>query len=376
MASIQKRHDGNYRARYRDEAGKEHARHFKRKVEAQRWLDEVTTAVVTGAYVDPKAGKVTFARFYDEWSERQIWVPSTRVNAGRVRATVPFGDLPMKAIRRSHVESWVKTMTAGGLAASTIKTRFIVLRSLFRAAVADRVIVTDPSLGVTLPRRRSREASMAIPSEQQVGALLRAARPEFQAFIALCAFAGLRSGEAAGIQVGDIGLRELRIARQVQRDSREVAVRAPKYGSERTIFVPQELVTILSQHIETFLPDAVPSSFLFRASDGGPLDRNAVHFRWRSATSAARVVGVRLHDLRHFFASGLIAQGCDVVTVQRALGHASATTTLATYSHLWPNAEDRTRNASASLIRSSLANPADSLRTETVSVQVRGGPQL
>lgn len=376
MASIQKRHDGNYRARYRDEAGKEHARHFKRKVEAQRWLDEVTTAVVTGAYVDPKAGKVTFARFYDEWSERQIWVPSTRVNAGRVRATVPFGDLPMKAIRRSHVESWVKALTADGLAASTIKTRFIVLRSLFRAAVADRVIVTDPSLGVTLPRRRSREASMAIPSEQQVGALLRAARPEFRAFIALCAFAGLRSGEAAGIQVGDIGLRELRIARQVQRDSREVAVRAPKYGSERTIFVPQELVTILSQHIKTFLPDAVPSSFLFRASDGGPLDRNAVHFRWRSATSAARVVGVRLHDLRHFFASGLIAQGCDVVTVQRALGHASATTTLATYSHLWPNAEDRTRNASASLIRSSLANPADSLRTETVSVQVRGGVQL
>jgi integrase len=322
------------------------------------------------------AGKVTFARFYDEWAERQIWVPSTRVNTERVRATVPFGDLPMKAIRRSHVESWVKSMTAGGLAASTIKTRFIVLRSLFRAAVADRVIVADPSLGVTLPRRRSREASMAIPSERQVGAILRAARPEFQAFIALCAFAGLRSGEAAGIQVGDIGLRELRVARQVQRDSREVAVRAPKYGSERTIFVPQELVTILSQHIETFLPDAVPSSFLFRASDGEPLDRNAVHFRWRSATSAARVVGVRLHDLRHFFASGLIAQGCDVVTVQRALGHASATTTLATYSHLWPNAEDRTRNASASLIRSSLANPADSLRTETISVQVRGGVQL
>lgn len=376
MASIQKRHDGNYRARYRDEAGKEHARHFKRKVEAQRWLDEVTTAVVTGAYVDPKAGKVTFARFYDEWSDRQIWVPSTRVNAERVRATVPFGDLPMKAIRRSHIESWVKAMTAGGLAASTIKTRFIVLRSLFRAAVADRVIVADPSLGVTLPRRRSREASMAIPSELQVGAILRAARPEFQAFISLCAFAGLRSGEAAGIQVGDIGLRELRIARQVQRDSREVAVRAPKYGSERTIFVPQELVTILSQHIETFLPDAVPNSFLFRASDGEPLDRNAVHFRWRRATSAAQVVGVRLHDLRHFFASGLIAQGCDVVTVQRALGHASATTTLATYSHLWPNAEDRTRNASASLIRSSLANPADSLRTETASVQVRGGVQL
>lgn len=376
MASIQKRPDGNYRARYRDEAGKEHARHFKRKVDAQRWLDEVTTAVVTGTYVDPQAGKVTFRRFYSDWSQRQIWVPSTRVNAERVVATVSFSDMPMKSIRRSHVESWIKSMTSTGLAASTIKTRFNVLRAIFRAAVADRVIVTDPSVGVTLPRRRSRDASMTIPTEQQVGAILRAGRPEFQAFIALCAFADLRSGEAAGVQVGDVGLRELRVARQVQRDSREVAVRAPKYGSERLVYVPQELVAILGEHIEAFTPEGVPTRFLFRAADGGPLDRNAVHFRWRDAASRAGVAGVRLHDLRHFYASGLIAQGCDVVTVQRAMGHASATTTLSTYSHLWPNAEDRTRNAAASLIRSSLADPADSVRTGKVSAQVRGGVQL
>ena len=43
----------------------------------------------------------------------------------------------------------------------------------------------------------------------------------------------------------------------------------------------------------------------------------------------------------HFFASGLIASGCDVVAVQRALGHAKSTTTLTTYAHLWPTAEDR-----------------------------------
>ncbi|HSV41637.1 MAG TPA: site-specific integrase [Nocardioidaceae bacterium] len=376
MASIQKRPDGNYRARYRDEAGKEHARHFKRKVDAQRWLNEVTTAVVTGAYVDPRAGKVTFRRFYEDWSQRQLWVPSTRVNAERVVATAQFADMPLKSIRRSHVESWVKSLVASGLAASTIKTRFNVLRSVFRAAIADRAIVADPSVGVTLPRRRSRDASMTIPSEQQVGAVLRAARPEFQAFIALCAFAGLRSGEAAGVQVADVGLRELRVARQVQRDSREVAVRAPKYGSERLVYVPQELVTILGEHIEAFTPDGVPARFLFRAADGGPLDRNAVHFRWRHAAARAGIAGIRLHDLRHFYASGLIAKGCDVVTVQRAMGHASATTTLSTYSHLWPNAEDRTRNAAASLIRSALADPADSVRTRGTSAQVRGGVQL
>jgi hypothetical protein len=46
----------------------------------------------------------------------------------------------------------------------------------------------------------------------------------------------------------------------------------------------------------------------------------------------------------------LIAAGCDPVTVQRALGHANATTTLNTYSHLWPTAEDRTRAAAAGLV--------------------------
>src|SRR5262245_5077978 len=64
MANIAKRPDGRWRARYRDAAGKEHARHFPRKADAQRWLDEVTASVVTGAYVDPKAGRVTFAAYF------------------------------------------------------------------------------------------------------------------------------------------------------------------------------------------------------------------------------------------------------------------------------------------------------------------------
>jgi hypothetical protein len=55
VASIKKRSDGKYRARYRDGDGREHARHFGRKVDAQRWLDEVTASMVTGSYVDPKA---------------------------------------------------------------------------------------------------------------------------------------------------------------------------------------------------------------------------------------------------------------------------------------------------------------------------------
>lgn len=372
MASIAKRPDGRYRARYRDEAGKEHARHFNRKTDAQRWLDEVTASVVTGRYVDPKAGKVTFARFYADWSARQVWVPSTRVASDRITGAVPFADIPLKSIRRSHIEAWVKTMDADGLAASTIKTRHVVVRAVFRAAVADKFIADDPSAGVTLPRLRKREASMTIPTDDEVGKLIVYAdndarvttRRGFRAYVALCAFAGLRLGEAAGVQVGDIDFlrRQLRVSRQLQRDGDTFAIRPPKYGSERVVYLPDDLVALLADHVARFTPTGEPDRWLFTVGDG-PLYDNAVTWRWRATRNAAKLPKVRLHDLRHYYASGLIAAGCDVVTVQRAMGHASASTTLNTYAHLWPTAEDRTRSAAGAFMKSALSQVADSVRT-------------
>ncbi len=358
--SIAKRPNGKWRARYRDEAGRERARHFDRKVNAQRWLDEIASSVLTGNYVDPGAGKVTFKQFYEDWSQRQLWVQSTRANADLATGSVPFADLPLKSIRRSHVEAWIKTM-AEGWAPTTIKTRFVIVRSVFRAAVSDRVIVSDPSIGVALPRRRKAEAAMRIPTVEEVGRLLSHAdsprvstRKGFRAYTALCAFAGLRKGEAAAVQVGDIDFlrRQLTVSRQLQRDGSTFAIRPPKYGSERVVNLPDDLLTILSEHVATHLRDN-ESGWLFTVDDR-PMFDNAITWRWRATRTAAGLTHVRLHDLRHFYASGLIAAGCDVVTVQRALGHASATTTLNTYSHLWPTAEDRTRKAAAALLRDAL----------------------
>ena len=76
----------------------------------------------------------------------------------------------------------------------------------------------------------------------------------------------------------------------------------------------------------------------------------------RATRKAAGLSHIRLHDLRQFYVSGLIASGCDVVTVQRALGHELVTTTLAAYAHLWPRAEDRTRSAAVDLMRSTLVD--------------------
>ena len=78
MASIARRPDGTYRPRYRDENGKEHARHFKRKVDAQRWLDEQTAALVRGDWVDPKRGRSTFRAYVETWLPAQPLRDSSR----------------------------------------------------------------------------------------------------------------------------------------------------------------------------------------------------------------------------------------------------------------------------------------------------------
>ena len=59
--NIAKRPNGKWRARYRDEAGNERARHFNRKIDAQRWLDEISSTVMAGTYVDP-AGREDHVR--------------------------------------------------------------------------------------------------------------------------------------------------------------------------------------------------------------------------------------------------------------------------------------------------------------------------
>lgn len=366
MSSIAKRPNGQWRARYRDEAGREHARHFAKKMDAQSWLNEVTAAIVTGNYADPKAGRITFTRYYKGWAERQVWADNTRRNTDFAAASVTFGDVPLRSLRRSHIESWVKAMSKTQ-APSTVRSRYKRIRTVLRAAVADKVIPSDPSEGIALPRLRRSDASMTILTTKQVGKLLSTAAtkdPQLRPIIALCAFAGLRLGEALGVQAGDVDFlrRTLKVQRQVQRRTGKgnpgTVVTLPKAGSERTVYLPDELVTILAALVR---PETDPGRWFF-SSSGQPLHPTSVDGRWRKVFRAAGVDGV-LHDLRHFYASGLIADGCDVVTVQRALGHATATTTLNTYSHLWPTAEDRTRSAASGLAKAALA---DSVRTEEV----------
>jgi integrase len=352
-----------WRARFVDDQGGEVTKAFGRKVDAQAWVDEQTAARITGTYVDPKSGKVTFSSYFTEWATNQIWAPNTRLAMDLAANSVSFGDVAFADLKPSHVQAWVKAMQDKPLEASTIRTRFVNVRGVIRAAVRDRMLAHDVTDNVKLPRRRRADAAMTIPSPADVGALLDASEPQFAALVAACAFAGLRPGEAAALRVSAVDFlkKEIHVRIQVQRaKGGGVEIGPPKWGSERTVYVPDELIKILSEHVRLYRPGDDPDRWLFPGNGGDPLHQNSAGHLFRKARAAAGV-DCRQQDLRHFYASGLIAAGCDVVTVQRALGHSSASTTLSTYAHLWPDANDRTRQAAGDLYRQVAAYP---LRTE------------
>lgn len=192
---------------------------------------------------------------------------------------------------------------------------------------------------------------------------LAEAPASFHAFVAVCAFAGLRLGEAAGLQLGDVDFvrRTMSIQRQIQGQVNTKTVQtSPKYESARTVYLPDDLVKVIAAHVERH-PSLGEERWLF-SLNGYVYNRNSAGNQWRRLRSKVGLEEFTLHDLRHFYASGLISEGCDVVTVQHALGQSSASITLNVYSHLWPKAEDRTRAAAASLMANT-ANLADSVRT-------------
>ncbi len=355
MASVKRRPDGQWRARYRDDAGKEHARHFPRKVDGQKWLDEQTAALVGGTHVAPRDARITFAQWADTWlagygTNRESTVRQAKVHLAKIKAE--FGPLLISAVRPSHVKSWTARLKADGAADSYVYALHSRLSQVMSDAVHDGVLARNPCSRRTSPgagRQRPYVATTA-----QVWALYDAMPQRLRAAVLLGAFVGLRAAEACGLRVEHVDFMRAVVHPTVQYPADEL-----KTTTSRTpIPVPADLALTLSAHVRSWPGEWVLTNELGRQLGPWQLDRAVRDARGKVAGLPA---GFRFHDLRHYLASLLIASGADVKVVQTRLRHASATTTLNTYAHLWPDADESTRAAVGAV----LAARADSLRTQT-----------
>ena len=170
----------------------------------------------------------------------------------------------------------------------------------------------------------------------------------YRAAVILAATTGLRQGEIFGLTVDRVDFlrRTVRVDRQlVTIQGQEPVLGPPKTeASRRSVPLPQVAVEALAQHVEMY--GTVGDGFVFTSKADEPIRRTAFSAIWRPAADAAGIPkGTGMHALRHYYASLLIRHGESVKVVQARLGHASAAETLDTYSHLWPDSEDRTRAA-------------------------------
>ena len=155
MASIDKRPNGTWRARWREyPGGPQRTQAFDRKTDAQRFIDGVRGDLVRGHYIDPASGQVTFRAYAEEWRRLQPHRASTAINVEqdlRLHVYPPLGDRPIASIRTSHVQAMV-TAAAAELKPSTLHRVYGRVTSVFRAAVRDRIVAASPCVDVRLPR--------------------------------------------------------------------------------------------------------------------------------------------------------------------------------------------------------------------------------
>jgi integrase len=347
VASVNRRRD-KWEVRWRGEDGRQKGRVFARKVDADRWAVEVEHRMATGTYIDPSAGRVLFREYAEEWLAVQVWRPSTREHAASVmrRHALPaFGHRPLAAVRTSEVQGWVKRL-ADDLAPATVEATFHYVRSIFKAAARDRLIVASPCVDIRLPKK---ERPKVVPLEvEQVEAIADAVPDRYRGAVLLAAGTGLRQGEAFGLTLPNVHLlrRIVSVEQQlVTRSTEPLALGPPKTeASYRTVPLAQVTIDALAAHLARY-PVSHPWRLVFTDDRGDPVRRNRVAEMFRAATIAAGLPGVTFHALRHHYASLLIRSGCSVKAVQEALGHATAAETLDTYSHLWPSDHDVTRAA-------------------------------
>jgi integrase len=371
MASIEKRPNGKWRARFRDASRREHARHFARKVDAQRWLDEQTAALVTGQFVDPRAGRVTFRDYAEQWRARKQRMGKHRPStASRVRQMLSryaypvIGERPISTVQPLDVLE-VMARSSESLSPSTLAVLHAVLASVFRSAVKERIIPSSPCQDTAAELPEPPQRHIEPLSAEQVSDLADGMPTSLRAAVLVAAGTGLRPGELFGLTVNRVDFlrRRLTVDQQLQtpdeRGTVPTLVPVKTAESVRTIPLPRYVADELAAHLARFPVNA--DGLVFHRDDGAPYRRGQITTVMQRARKAAGLpASITWHDLRHHTASVLIANGESVKVVQRWLGHKSAAITLDVYSHLFDGSME---SAADALDGARVARSADYLRT-------------
>lgn len=311
--------------------------------------EELRSRIRRGERLAPT--KATVGDYAEPWLQRQTGLrPRTLekyVGAINVHIVPVLGRRRLADLSEDDVLDLIADMRRRGYAEWTIRGVLTPLGRMLSHATRRGLIATNPMLRLErgerpTPGRREQR----VLSASEIERLLVSATPTFRPLLATAAFTGLRLGELLGLIWSDIDFDAgfVRVRKQLDRDGERVKPKTPQ--AVRDVVLMPALGKILVEH-RLASPFSRDENFVFASAAGTPFYfRNVERRGLRAAAERAALdrpdrPRLRLHDLRHTFASLLIAHGADVVSVSRQLGHASPDITLKVYAHLY----DQARNA-------------------------------
>lgn len=290
-----------------------------------------------GLNVSPK----TFER-YSELLRRHVKPHIGQVRVQKLRPVV-LADLYAKLIRET------------GLAARTVGHVHRVTRRALGHAVQWGVIRSNPADNVSPPPVEPTEVQILRSNDvQTILERLRDRRGRLLYTVALTVLStGLRRGELCALRWSDLNLDtgKLSVERSLEQTRQHgLRFKSPKTRhGRRTISLPAAAVSELRAHRKAQLEmrlrlgqGKVPDDALAFANwDGQIRNPDALSKEWAGGMKQIGMPHITLHALRHTHASQLIAEGLDILTISRRLGHGSPTITLGVYGHLFANTDER-----------------------------------
>jgi integrase len=332
-------------ARYVDDEGRERAKSFDRRVDAQAWLDsEVTAKLASGTYVAPQAGLITVVAIYESWSAAQVHLaPKTaalRTSVWVTHVKPKWGSVSVVDVKTGAIRAWVARMVADEVGVPTIHKAYGLLRQILGAAVDDHRIPRNPCDGVKLPKPKHHNRGYL--THTQVVALADAIGwlPEVIRFLA---YSGLRWGEMAALRVQDFDMlrRRVNISRSVTENGKLVWGNT-KTAERRSVPFPASL----TDELAALMVGKGREDLVFTGTRGAVLRGGNYRNRYFSKAvekcqkADETFPDITPHDLRHTAASLAISAGANVKALQRMLGHAKASMTLDVYADLFDDELD------------------------------------
>ena len=336
----------------------------KSEREAWRKLDQIIARHENGQAL--KDSKIKFGDWLALWLENHVKVRSrltTWENYKWVADThiIPeVGTVPIKNLRPHHLQELYRQKfesgrgdKKGGLSARTIQLIHRICHAALEQAVREDLIIKNVARVVSLPKRQRKEIRPM--TEEQVKIFLQANKdePMFAAFFLLVS-TGMRRGEVLGLRWSDLDLDKKTVYVQrswVKSQTQSAKFSEPKTAmSRRVIPLTAEAVEVLLRHLdkqniikkENADEDKkyIDQDLVFCRSDGDPLYPGTLNTYLGKALKKAGLPKFRMHDIRHTFASLMIARGVPIKVVQELLGHTTIQMTLDTYTHVLPGMKE------------------------------------